>query len=73
MVVPHCPETGKGTHFDAERKIWIVPVKLKPDWSYKFMLNSETYEGFRSEEGVPLEPVSVTFKTAGPKGTEQKK
>jgi hypothetical protein len=70
---PHCPEAGKDAHYDAQRKIWTVPVKLKPDWSYEFMLNAENYEGFRSEEGVPLEPVSVTFKTAGQKGTGQRK
>jgi hypothetical protein len=70
---PHCPKTGKGAHFDAQRKIWTIPVELKPDWSYEFMLNSETYDAFRSEEGVPLEPVSVTFKTAGQKGTGQTK
>lgn len=70
---PHCPKTGKGAHFDAQRKIWTIPVELKPDWSYEFMLNSETYDAFRSEEGAPLEPVSVTFKTAGQKGTEQTK
>jgi hypothetical protein len=53
--------------------IWTVPVELKPDWSYEFMLNSETFDAFRSEEGVPLEPISVTFKTAGQKGTGQTK
>jgi hypothetical protein len=70
---PHCPEAGKGAHYDAKHKIWTVPVKLKPDWSYEFMLNSGDYEGFASEEGVPLEPVSVTFKTAGQKETGQTK
>jgi hypothetical protein len=70
---PHFPEIGKGCHYDAQRKIWTVLVKLKTDWSYEFMLNSETYQGFRSEEGAPLEPVSVTFKTAGQKGMGQKK
>jgi hypothetical protein len=65
----HCPKTGKGAHYDAQRKVWSVPVTLKPDWSYEFMLNSENYLGFASEQGVPLEPVSVTFKTAGQKGT----
>jgi len=70
---PHCPETGKGAHFDAQHKIWTVPVKLKPDWSYEFRLNSETYVGFYSEQGVPLEPFTVTFKTAGPKETGQTK
>ena len=68
---PHCPKTGEDAHFDAQRKTWTVPVELKPDWSYEFMLNSETYDAFRSEDGVPLEPVSVTFKTAGQKGTGQ--
>jgi hypothetical protein len=70
---PNCPKTGKGTHYDAQRKIWTMPVELKPDWSYEFRLNSETYDAFRSEEGVPLEPVSVTFKTAGKKATDGKK
>ena len=70
---PHCPKTGNGAHYDAQHKIWTVPVTLKPDWSYEFMLNSETFDAFRSEEGVPLEPVSVTFKTTGPKGTGQTK
>jgi hypothetical protein len=69
----HCPEAGKDAHYDVQRKIWTVPVKLKPDWSYEFMLNSENYKGFCSEEGVPLEPVSVTFKTVGQKGTGQTK
>ena len=71
---PHCPEpTGKGVHYDAQRKVWTAPVRLKPDCSYEFMLNSETCQGFRSEEGVPLEPVSVVFKTASQKGTGQTK
>jgi hypothetical protein len=61
---PHCPEVGKNIHYDAARKVWTAPVTLKPDWSYEFMLNSETYTGFASEQGAPLEPVSVSFKTA---------
>jgi len=60
---PHCPETTGKPHYDAARKVWTVPVKLKPDWSYEFMLNSGTYTAFRSEGGVPLEPVRVTFRT----------
>jgi len=60
---PHYPETTGQPHYDESRKTWAVPVKLKPDWSYEFMLNSGTYDAFRSEEGVPLEPVTVTFRT----------
>jgi len=68
---PSFPKIGEGAHFDAQHKVWTVPVELKPDWSYEFMLNSETYVGFASQEGVPLQPVSVTFKTAGQTGTGQ--
>jgi hypothetical protein len=38
-------------------------VKLKPEWSYEFILNSPTFDAFRSEDGAPLAPVNVTFKT----------
>lgn len=58
-----CPE-GKGKpSFNAARTIWTVPVKLKPEFTYQFMLNAEGFDSFRSEEGVPLEPVAVTFTT----------
>ena len=30
---------------------------------YQFMLNSDRFTGFRSRAGVPLEPITVTFKT----------
>ncbi|HTS17502.1 MAG TPA: DUF4932 domain-containing protein [Verrucomicrobiae bacterium] len=68
---PHCPETGKDCHYDAQHKVWTVPVTLKPGWSYRFMLNSEKFVGFCSEQGVPLEPVTVTFTTAGEKAAGQ--
>jgi len=60
---PHCPETNGNPKYDEMCKVWTVPVKLKPDWEYQFMLNSETYDAFRSEDGTPLEPVSIKFKT----------
>ncbi len=62
---PHCPQTTGKAQYNTERTTWTVPVKLKPNWSYEFKLNSETYDAFRSEEGEPLEPVTVTFRTAG--------
>ena len=61
---PHCPEgTGK-PYYNTERTTWTIPVQLKPDWDYKFSLNCETYDGFRSEEGTPLEPTLISFRTA---------
>jgi hypothetical protein len=60
---PHFPEmTGKPS-YDAKRMRWSVPVKLKPEWEYQFMLNSDRFQNFQSEAGVPLEPLSVHFVT----------
>jgi hypothetical protein len=60
---PHCPETNGKPHYDSKRTTWSVPVRLKPGWSYEFKLNYGRFDSFRSEEGVPLEPVAVTFST----------
>ena len=58
-----CPE-GKGNpSYNAARTIWSVPVKLKPEFTYQFMLNSDGFDSFCSQDGVPLEPVAVTFTT----------
>ena len=54
--------TGKPA-YDAARKIWTVSIRLKPESDYQFMLNSDQFQGFQSAEGVPLEPVTVRFKT----------
>jgi len=63
----HFPEVGKSAHYDAGHKVWSIPVKLKPDWEYEFMLNSGTYTGFRAADGEALDPVQVSFKTGAPK------
>ena len=58
-----CPE-GKGKpSYNAARTVWSLPVSLKPEFKYQFMLNSDEFVGFCSEQGVPLEPVEVTFTT----------
>ena len=50
---------------DAAGTTWTIPVKLKSDWTYEFSLNAGQYNASRSDEGVPLESVHVTLKTAG--------
>jgi hypothetical protein len=60
---PHCPETTGKPHYDAKRTTWTVPVKLRPSWSYEYKLNYGRFDSFRSEEGVPLDSVAVTFET----------
>jgi hypothetical protein len=52
--------------YDAKRTSWSVPVKLRPEWEYQFMLNSDRFQGFQSDEGIPLEPLTVSFATGKP-------
>ena len=49
--------------FDATRTIWTVPIRLEPESSYRFGLHAPQFRGFQSAKGVPLEPVSVRFRT----------
>lgn len=61
---PHFPEIAGKCAFDSKRTTWTCPIKLKPDWTYRFMLNARpNFMAFHSEKGIPLEPVTVSFKT----------
>jgi hypothetical protein len=60
---PHFPEVRGRPSYDSAGTTFTLPVRLKPDWSYEFMLNSDRFTNFRSREGVPLAPVTVSFKT----------
>ncbi|HEX6811977.1 MAG TPA: DUF4932 domain-containing protein [Planctomycetota bacterium] len=59
----HYPETTGKPSYDASRRVLTLPIKLKADWSYELWLNRGHFDSFRSEEGVPLQPVHVKFKT----------
>jgi len=65
---PHFPETTGKPYYDERLTTWTIPVKLKPDWDYQFMLNSGRFDSFRSKDNVPLKPVSVKFRTAKANG-----
>jgi len=59
----HFPKTTAKASWDASRKVFTVPVELKPDWSYEMWLNRGKFDSFRSADGTPLQPVHVTFAT----------
>lgn len=60
------PETTGQISYDESRRVWTAAVRLKADHEYRFSLNSPMFHGFKSADGVPLEPVEVHFKTKGP-------
>lgn len=49
--------SGDGTSLKAK-------IRLVPGRTYHFWLNSERFQGFRSADGTPLEPVEVQFTVA---------
>jgi hypothetical protein len=57
------PKSAGPVSYDATRKVFTMPVELQPAKEYVFGLNAEPYLGFRSQEGIPLAPVVVRFKT----------
>ncbi|GHT22988.1 hypothetical protein FACS189419_06320 [Planctomycetales bacterium] len=60
--------TGKPKWID--KRTCVLPVKLEPGKEYQLGINSASFKGFRSKEGVPVEPVQYQFSTGG---TSQKK
>jgi hypothetical protein len=60
---PELPEVVGQPAYDAARTTWSVPIRLQPERSYRFMLNSDRFQNFQSADGVRLEPVQVRFRT----------
>lgn len=49
-----------------------IKVDLKAGWTYRFGLNAPSFKNFKSQTGVPLDPVQVTFKTKDRGGKKKK-
>jgi hypothetical protein len=66
---PHYPTTPKGMkpQWSADGNTCILPVRLKPEWSYELGLNSPSFKNFQSAAGVPLTPVIYRFSTGSRK------
>lgn len=62
---PAYPETpaGKKPFWTEDQKTCVLPVELKPGAEYRLGLNSPSHKNFQSATGVPLDPVTYTFKT----------
>jgi len=51
-------------------KVFVMNVKLKPNWEYGFGVNSKNHKNFQNLKGVPVKPVWISFKT-GAKGDDK--
>ena len=59
---PTIPD-GKKPFWTEDRKTCVLPVTLKAGTDYRVGLNSVSHKNFRTAEGIPLDPVSYSFKT----------
>lgn len=59
------PELTGKLSYDARHLVLTIPVRLQPNTSYGFLLNSDKLTAFRSAQGVPLAPLRVSFRTKG--------
>lgn len=57
------PEVAGRPSWDAARRTFRIPVRLKPGTRYRLFLNSDVDKGFASETGEPLYQFVWTFKT----------
>jgi len=61
---PKIPE-GKQAFWTDDHMTCVMPVELEPGRMYRLGLNSPSHKNFQSAGGVPLDPVTITFKTRG--------
>jgi hypothetical protein len=59
---PAAPE-GKKPYWSEDHKTCFLPAELKPSTEYRLGLNSPSHKNFQSTAGVPLDPLTYTFKT----------
>jgi len=57
--------SGAKPYWLPDKTTCVLPVTLKPNFSYRFGLNSPSHKNFRGANGVPLTPLQFTFSTAG--------
>jgi hypothetical protein len=54
---------GKSAYWTDDHLTCVLPVALKAGQTYSIGLNSPSYKNFRSAAGVPIVPITYTFRT----------
>jgi len=58
------PESIGKPHYDADQKTCVMKVKLEPNKTYGFWLNSQRFHGFQDTQGHPAIPYLLVFHTS---------
>jgi hypothetical protein len=59
------PEAIGKPHYDADHKTCIIKVKLEPNKTYGYWLNSQNFHNFRDKGSHSAVPYLLTFQTKG--------
>lgn len=59
------PEIIGKPKYDADQKTCVLKVKLEPNKTYGYWLNSQNFHGFKDQQGRSSVPYLFAFKTKG--------
>ena len=57
------PEMVEKPHYDSDHKTCIIKVKLEPNKTYGYWLNSQNFHNFKDSQGKSAVPYLLTFQT----------
>ena len=59
------PEAVGKPKYEADQKTCVLRVKLEPNKTYGYWLNSQNFHGFRDQQNHPAVPYLLAFRTKG--------
>lgn len=59
------PEGIGKPHYEADHRTCVLKVKLEPNKTYGYWINSQRFHGFQDTEGHPAIPYLLVFQTKG--------
>jgi Bacterial Ig-like domain len=59
------PDSIEKPHYEADHKTCVLKVKLEPNKTYGWWINSQRFHGFRDTQGHPAVPYLLVFQTKG--------
>jgi Bacterial Ig-like domain len=57
------PESLGKPHYEADHKTCVLKVKLEPNKTYGWWINSQRFHGFQDKQGHPAVPYLLVFQT----------
>jgi hypothetical protein len=59
------PDGTEKPHYEADHRTCVLKVKLEPNKTYGYWINSQRFHGFQDTQGHPAVPYLLVFQTRG--------